>query len=317
MRPDEVGVDRVARMSTRRRIRKAVIPAAGLGLRMLPITKSIPKEMMPLVDTPVMQYVVDEAVASGIETVIFVINDARLALEKHFGPAPELENRLMESGRLREAESMRRLSRLAEICFVRQKEPRGVGHAIGCAAREIGDEPFAVLLADNIIDAAVPCIRQLMDAYDAFPGCIVAGRKIAPALSSSFGMLLTEAMAEAEWKDRLLRVTDLVEKPAAGKVRTDFGVYGRYVLEPEIFSCLASIERQAPGEIQITDALALYCRNGGNVHMVQFLGDHYDTGDKLGFVKATIAFAFKHPEIAPQLREYLRELTAGENPHPW
>jgi len=301
-------------MSTRRRIRKALIPAAGLGLRMLPITKAISKEMMPLVDTPVAQYVVNEAVASGIETVIFVINDSRMALERHFSPAPRLENLLAESGRAREAESLRRLSRLAEIRFVRQPEPLGVGHAIACAAEEIGDEPFAVLLADNVIDAAVPCIRQLMDAYEAFPGCMVAGRRIAPALSSSFGILLTEPIANPEWKDRVFRVMDLVEKPAAGTVPSDFGVYGRYVLEPEILSCLASIGRRASGEIQLTDALSLYRREGGAIHMLQFMGDHYDTGDKLGFVKATIAFACKHPEIAPRLREYLRELAAGESP---
>lgn len=303
-------------MSTRR-IRKAVIPAAGLGLRMLPFTKSVPKEMMPLVNTPVIEYVVEEAVASGIETVIFVVNDSRAALARHFAPAPELDERLANSGK---AERLRRLSRLAEIetkiemRFVRQPEPRGLGDAIACAAREIGDEPFAVLLADNVIDSSVPCMRQLMDAYDAAPGCIVAGREIAPAMSSSFGILLTEAPADPAsqqwparpWKDRLLRVTDLVEKPAAGTVPSDFGVYGRYVLEPEIFSCLASVAAGALGEIQLTEALALYSRRGGAVHMLHFEGEHYDTGDRLGFVKATIAFALKDAEIASALRAHLR-----------
>ncbi len=317
-----MGVDAITRLSTRR-IRKAVIPAAGLGLRMLPFTKSVPKEMMPLVDTPVIEYVVEEAVASGIETVIFVVNDSRAALARHFAPAPELEARLANTGSLREAEPLRRLSRLTEIetgigtgiemRFVRQPEPRGVGDAIACAAEEIGDEPFAVLLPDNVIDSAVPCIRQLIEAYDAVPGCIVAGRKIAPAMSSNFGILLTKEIAKPAWKDRLLRVTDLVEKPAAGTVSSEFGVYGRYVLEPEIFSCLASVAAGASGEIQITEALALHCRRGGAVHMLRFAGDPYDTGDRLGFVKATIAFALKDAEIASGLREHLRGLMAGES----
>ena len=311
-----MGVDAITLMSTPQ-IRKAVIPAAGLGLRMLPLTRSVPKEMMPLVNVPVIEYVVEEAVASGIETVIFVVNDSRAALMRHFAPA------LANTGK---AERVRRLSRLAEIKvemrFVRQAEPRGVGDAIACAAEEIGDEPFAVLLPDNVIDSAVPCIRQLMEAYDAAPGCIVAGRKIAPAMSSSFGILLTEALADPacqrwracqKWKDRLLRVTDLVEKPAAGTVRSDFGVYGRYVLEPEIFSCLASVAAGASGEIQLTEALALHCRRGGAVHMLRFEGEPYDTGDRLGFVKATIAFALKDAEIASGLREHLRGLAAGES----
>jgi UTP--glucose-1-phosphate uridylyltransferase len=273
---------------------------------MLPITKSIPKEMMPLVDRPVIEYVVEEAVASGIETVIFVINDSRTALRRYFSPAPELEYRLVKSGRPGEAERLRRLSRLAEIRFVHQPEPLGVGHAIACAAAEIGDEAFAVLLADNVIDASVPCLRQLMEAYAAFPGCLVAGRKIDPARSPNFGLLLTEAVAEPEWRDRVLRVTDLVEKPAAGTVHSDFGIYGRYLLEPEIFPCLTTIAREASGEIQITDALSLYRRMGGAIYAVQFEGEHYDTGDRLGFVQATVAFAMKRPEIAPQLCAYLR-----------
>jgi len=304
-------------MSRKSRIRKAVVPAAGLGLRMLPISKSVPKEMLPLVDTPVIQYVVEEAAASGIETVIFVINDSRTALVRHFAPAPALEDCLAESGGLREAASLRRLSRRLEMRFVRQAEPRGVGDAIACAAAEVGDEPFAVLLADNVIDADVPCIRQLMDAHQAVGGCLVAAREIDAAQSSSFGVLLTEALdrssgrANAEGNGRLLRVRDLVEKPAAGMVGSGFGVYGRYVLEPEIFSCLRSIAGESPGEIQLTAALSLLCRQGGMVHMLRFAGEHYDTGDKFGFIKASIAFGLKHPEVAPRLRQYLRGLAAN------
>jgi UTP--glucose-1-phosphate uridylyltransferase len=221
-----------------------------------------------------------------------------------------LVDRLVLRGRVDEADSIRRLSRLADMRFVRQPEALGVGHAIACATEEIGDEPFAVLLPDNIVDFEVPCIKQLMECYQSFPGCVVAGRAIDPRLTSSFGMLLTEPVAGIKDSDRVLKVIELIEKPAPGTTPAIYGIHGRYVLEPSVLSCL---DRQIPtnrGEVQITDALSMHIREGGAVHMLKFDGETYDTGDKLGYIKANIAFGLKHPEIGFQLREHLRTLSS-------
>lgn len=287
-----------------------MLPVAGLGTRFLPATKALPKEMLALVDKPLIQYAVEEAVASGIEVVILVTSEGKDTLEDHFSRDPELERVLAERGKSEELELVRRLSQLASVRSVRQPAPRGLGDAIGCARALVGAEPFAVLLPDDIIDHSTPCLRQLLEVYGEFPGCIIATRAVAPEKVNRYGMLGVEPVhpaARREWKDRLFRVSALVEKPPLGQAPSPYGVVGRYLLEPDIFAAIEQTEPGRGGEIQITDSLLRYARSRP-VYAFRFEGAYYDAGHKLGLLRATVELGLKHPELGAAFRAYLKSL---------
>ncbi len=297
-------------MTMRSEIRKAVLPVAGLGTRFFPATKAQPKEMLPIVDKPVIQYAVEEAVASGIEYIILVTSEGKDAIEDHFDSDPELERMLEERGKKEELELVRRISQLATVWSVRQKNPHGLGHAIGCARTLVGDEPFAVLLPDDIIDHPKPCMRQLIEVYEAHPGCILATEEVAAGTEERYGMLAVEPVnepARAEWQGRVFRVKHLVEKPKPAESPSRYGVVGRYILEPEIFDCIDRTKPGRGGEIQITDSLLLYAQSKP-IYAYRFEGAHYDAGDKLGYLKATVEFGLKHPDLGASFRAYLKSL---------
>jgi UTP--glucose-1-phosphate uridylyltransferase len=294
-------------MSSSPKIRKVVIPAAGLGTRLLPATKAVPKEMMPIAGRPMIQVAVEEAAATGLETVILVIGKGKSLLPEHFHRDVALENALLRRGKSEDAELVRRLSQLAEIRAVWQHAPLGLADAIRSAHSLIGDEPFAVILPDALIDSEVPCIGQLMSCYERHPGCIIATRMIDASEVERFGILDVVPMRDSCCGRRTLRVNSLTERPQPGFVSSRYGVFGRYVLEPEIF---ASIEHTHPGfggELQLTDAL-LVCSGSVPLYAYRFEGKHYDAGSKLGFLQATLAYALKDPELAGPLREHLATL---------
>ncbi|MBI4461883.1 MAG: UTP--glucose-1-phosphate uridylyltransferase GalU, partial [Acidobacteria bacterium] len=282
-------------MTPKRKIRKAVLPVAGLGTRFFPATKAQPKEMLPIVDKPLIQYAVEEAVASGIEFIILVTSEGKDALENHFDSNPELEQLLAGRGKTQELEIIRQVSRLAKVWSVRQVEPHGLGHAIGCARDLVGEEPFAVLLPDDIIDNQPPALKQLIEVYDEHPGCIIATREVPREQVRRYGILGVEPVnpARPAWRERLFRVTQLVEKPAPEQAPSRYGVIGRYVFEPEIFACIDETQPGAVGEIQITDSLMLYARSGA-VYAFAFEGAHFDAGNKLGMLQAQVEFGLKH-----------------------
>ena len=284
--------------------RKAVIPAAGLGTRFLPVTKAVPKEMLPIVDVPIIQYIVEEVVESGLTDVVFVTGRGKSALEDHFDVSPELERFLEEKGKPDLLKMVREVSRMAHVVSVRQKEPLGLGHAVLVARRYVGNEPFAVLLGDVIIDAPVPCTRQLLQVY-ATHGPVIALLAVPPEKTHLYGVIAGRQIATG-----LYHVDTLVEKPAPGTAPTNLSVLGRYVLPPEIFDIL---ERTAPGrggEIQLTDGLQTLARRL-SLYGLETEGRLYDAGDRVGFVEATVAFALKRPELAAELRPALRRLLDG------
>lgn len=283
-------------------IRKAIIPAAGLGTRFLPATKASPKEMLPLVDKPLIQYAVEEAVASGIEDIIIITGRGKRAIEDHFDRSFELEENLKGNGKSKLLRDIRRISEVANFCYVRQSEARGLGHAVLCARHLIGDEPFAVLLCDEIIDSSVPALAQLIQVYDQGNGGVLGVKKVAPAEVSQYGIVATKRLAGG-----LHRVLDLVEKPAPADAPSRLAVIGRYVLSPEIFPIL---ERTTPGknrEIQLTDALRLLARQAP-IYAQEIQGQRHDAGDKLGFLIATVDFALKNPVLGPPFARYLKQL---------
>ncbi len=283
------------------RPRKAVIPAAGLGTRFLPATKTIPKEMLPLVDVPAIQYVVAEAVASGIEEIVLVTGRGKSAIEDHFDRAPELEQVLADKGKIDLLEQVRAIGRMARVVSVRQKEALGLGHAVLVARHAVGNEPFAVLLGDDIFDCTPPCAAQLSDVFDSH-GPVVALRAVTPEETQLYGVIAGTPVAE-----RLHRVHTLVEKPGPGSAPSNLAVFGHYVLPPEIFDILERTPPGKGGEIQLTDALQVLARETG-LYGLEFQGDRYDAGDKLGFIEATVAFALKRPDLGPRLRPVLRRL---------
>lgn len=289
------------------RVRKAVIPAAGLGTRLLPATKVVPKEMLPIVDKPLLQFAIEEAAASGLETVILVIARGKELLAEHFSPNPVLEDALLRKNRNSHADAIRQLSALAEIRIVYQEVPLGLADAVRTARSLVGDEPFAVILPDALIDSAIPCIAQLMGCYNHHRGCIVATQTVDSSEVDRFGILDVSPLTDPCCGGRTLRVNSLVERPRPGSVPSRYGIFGRYILEPEIFSC---IERTRPGfggELQLTDSLLL-CSECIPLYAYRFQGTHYDAGSKLGFLEATLAYALKDPEVAQPLREYLSTL---------
>jgi UTP--glucose-1-phosphate uridylyltransferase len=290
-----------------RRVRKAVMPVAGLGTRFLPATKAQPKEMLPLVDKPLIQYAVEEAVASGIEDIILVTSHGKDSIEEHFDHDADLVILLESRGKTKEAQIVREIGKLANVISVRQKQPLGLGHAVGCARDLVDDEPFAVILPDDIMDAATPCTRQLIDVYDAYGGCVIATEQVyGPAIETK-GVMAVEPVAEKRWPDRLFRVSDMVEKPKQAEAPSPYAVVGRYILEPEIFDLIEQTPPGRGGEIQLTDALVRFAKQKPT-YALAIEGLHFDAGTKLGFLHANVHYALKHAEYGPTFRDYLKSL---------
>jgi UTP--glucose-1-phosphate uridylyltransferase len=294
-------------MTATKRVRKAVLPAAGLGTRFLPATKAQPKEMLPVVDKPLIQYAVEECVASGIENIVIVTGRGKNAIEDHFDSAPELEDFLEKHGKKDQAEQVRRISNLVRFSYTRQKEPLGLGHAVLTARELVGEEPFAVLLGDVIAEGPRPATRQLLELYEATGIGAIAVAPVPPEQTVLYGMVAGEPAPDRKRDERLLRVRDVVEKPRAGEAPSNLAVTGRYVLPPEIFDYLERIPPGRGGEIQLTDALRVLAREKGLWAYV-CEGRFFDAGDKLGFLKATVEIALKNPEFRDDFRAYLRSL---------
>ena len=287
------------------KVRKAVIPAAGLGTRMLPATKTVPKEMLPMVDKPVIQYIIEEAVAAGIEDILIVTNRAKSAMDDYFDYYPELETRLNQAGKEKELTEVRRAADLANIFYVRQKETKGLGHAIWRAKRFVGDEPFAVLLGDDIMRARKPVTKQLIEAAEKYDASVVGVQKVSTEAISKYSSVKVSPLEE-----RIFSVTDMNEKPRPEQMFSNYAILGRYVLKPEIFSILEDLKPGYGGEIQLTDGLKELCRRDRMV-AVNFEGRRYDTGNLQGFLEATIDFALDHPGTGKWLRRFIKE-KAGE-----
>lgn len=283
------------------KVRKAVIPAAGLGTRMLPATKTVPKEMLPLVDKPVIQYIIEEAVAAGIEDILVVTNRAKSAMDDYFDYYPELEERLGRAGKEKELAEVRRAADLANIFYVRQKETKGLGHAIWRAKRFVGDEPFAVLLGDDIMRSQTPVIGQLISAAEKYGASAVGVQQVSTEAIGKYCSVKTEPL-----EDKVFGVADLVEKPRPEQIFSNYAILGRYVLSPGIFDVLETLEPGYGGEIQLTDGLQRLCRKEKMV-AVDFEGKRYDTGNLPGFLEATIDFSLAHPETGEWLAAFLRE----------
>lgn len=291
------------------KVRKAIIPAAGWGTRFLPATKAQPKEMLPIVDKPAIQYTVEEAVASGIEDIIIVTGRNKRAIEDHFDRALELEILLKEKGQDDLLQLIEDISNLVDIHYVRQKETLGLGHAVYCARKFIGDEPFAVLLGDDLIDAPVPCLRQLLDIYEERRASVLAIQQVPEEDVSRYGIIKPGTL---EGGDRLFRVEDLVEKPPVPEAPSRYAVIGRYIITPEIFDIIEGVPPGAGGEIQLTDALRRLARIQP-IYACLFSGERYDVGDKLGFLQATVKFALARPELGDSFRSFLRKVVLLEN----
>jgi UTP--glucose-1-phosphate uridylyltransferase len=285
-----------------KKVRKAIIPAAGLGTRFLPATKAMPKEMLPIVDKPTIQYIVEEAIASGIEDIIIVTGKGKRAIEDHFDNAPELEQALLEKKKYDLLEQVRHSANLVDIHYIRQKSPKGLGHAVWCARKFIGDEPFAVLLGDDIVQAEKPCLGQLIEQYER-TGCSVIGVQPVPDEETHrYGII-------EPWEriGNLYQVKRFVEKPPRGTAPSNLAIMGRYVLTPEIFDFLEKQEAGAGGEIQLTDAIQKL-NEKQPVYAYSFSGKRYDVGEKLGFVKTTIEFALQNEELREDLIAFLRDI---------
>ncbi len=283
-------------------VKKAVFPAAGLGTRFLPATKAQPKEMLPLVDKPTIQYVVEEAVASGLREIIIVTGRGKRAIEDHFDAAFELEYYLQDRGKAEELAQIRTISELATVSYVRQKEPLGLGHAILCARPLVGEEAFAVFLGDDIIVSQTPCMRQLLEVFERYRGPVVAVERIPRDQISRYGVIRPKPLG-----GNVFEVLDLAEKPTPHEAPSDLAIIGRYVLTPDLFPILAETRPDVRGEIQVTDGLrALRARRP--LYAVEFEGTRYDTGDKLGFLKATVEFALARSDLADAFRAYLKSL---------
>ncbi|MDX6384253.1 MAG: UTP--glucose-phosphate uridylyltransferase [Blastocatellia bacterium] len=285
-----------------KQVRKAVFPAAGLGTRFLPATKASPKEMLPLVDKPLIQYGVEEAVASGIESVIIVTGRGKSAIEDHFDISFELEALLRERGKHDDHRLVRGITDMVRISYVRQREALGLGHAILQARDLVGDEPFAVVLSDDIIDSKTPALRQLLDVYEKYDAPVVAIMEVEGEAISRFGVIEGEEIA-----DGIYRIKDMVEKPALADAPSNLAIIGRYILTPDIFAEIEGTKAGAIGEIQITDAMRALLKKR-DFYGLRFEGKRYDAGDKLGFLIATVDFGLKHDDLAPGFRAYLRGL---------
>jgi UTP--glucose-1-phosphate uridylyltransferase len=292
------------------RIRKAVFPAAGLGTRFLPATKAQPKEMLPLVDKPVIQYVIEEAVAAGIDNIIIVTGRGKNAIEDHFDVSYELEKILEGRGKLDLLEQVRAISNLVSVSYVRQKEALGLGHAILVAKPLIGNEPFAVLLGDDIIDSDVPCTGQMIAAFEKYRSSILATQIVEGPDISRYGVIKGQLVHEAGGANRTYRVEDLVEKPLYEEAPSNLAIIGRYILTPQIFEVLEQTTPDQGGEIQLTNGLKRLLERQ-SIHAYRFEGKRYDAGDKLGFLKATVEFALKREDLGREFAQYLRSISAS------
>lgn len=284
------------------KVRKAVLPAAGWGTRFLPATKAQPKEMLPIVDKPIIQYAVEEAVNAGAGQVVIVTAGGKRAIEDHFDISFELESALSKKGSTALIQQVHAISELADIAYIRQKEQLGLGHAVLVTRHLVGDEPFAVILSDDLIDSEVPCLRQMIDVFERYGGSVLAVERVPHHTVGSYGVISAEKI-----DDRIYRVNDLVEKPDPDEAPSDLAIVGRYILTPEIFACL---ERTGPGkggEIQLTDGLKALLKEQP-IYAYEFEGKRYDGGSKIGFLKATVEMALKREDLAEEFRAYLREL---------
>ncbi|RLP99078.1 UTP--glucose-1-phosphate uridylyltransferase GalU [Geobacillus stearothermophilus] len=284
-----------------KKVRKAIIPAAGLGTRFLPATKAMPKEMLPIVDKPTIQYIVEEAIASGIEDIIIVTGKGKRAIEDHFDNAFELEQNLIQKGKYDLLEKVKEPSKV-DIHYIRQKEPKGLGHAVWCARNFIGDEPFAVLLGDDIVQAETPCLKQLIDQYEQTLSSVIGVKKVPENETHRYGII-----DPLEQHGRRYQVRQFVEKPAPGTAPSNLAIMGRYILTPEIFLFLEKQEAGAGGEIQLTDAIQKL-NEIQRVFAYEFEGKRYDVGEKIGFIKTTIEFALQHEELREDLIQFMERV---------
>jgi UTP--glucose-1-phosphate uridylyltransferase len=292
------------------RVRKAVFPAAGLGTRFLPATKAQPKEMLPLVDKPLIQYGVEEAMHSGIQNIIIVTGRGKSSIEDHFDVSFELEQLLESKNKTEMLSMVRAISDMIDVSYVRQKEALGLGHAVLRAKELIGKEPFAVVLSDDIIASETPCIRQLLDIYEFYGASVLALMEVPKDQISAYGVVDAELVGDNGRENRLYRIRNLVEKPKAADAPSNLAIIGRYILTPEIFHCVESIQPGSGGEIQLTDALKYMLRNRP-IYGLKFEGTRYDAGDKLGFLKATVEFALNRHDLGQPFREYLKTVCIG------
>ncbi len=295
-----------------KKVKKAVFPAAGLGTRFLPATKASPKEMLPLVDKPLIQYGVEEAVASGIESILIITGRDKAAIEDHFDISFELEQVLKERGKIKEYNAVRAISEIARITYIRQKQALGLGHAIYQAKDFVGDEPFAVMLPDDIMDSETPALKQLIDVYEKYDAPVMATMRIEGEAISRFGVIDAE-----EVEPNVYKIKDVVEKPKYEDAPSDMAVIGRYIFTPELFDALEKTEPGAGGEIQVADGLRTLLKAGRPYYAVKLEGTRHDAGDKLGFLIATVEFALQREDLGAEFREYLRtlNLTADSASH--
>ncbi|KWU67288.1 UTP--glucose-1-phosphate uridylyltransferase [Bacillus mycoides] len=291
-----------------KRVKKAIIPAAGLGTRFLPATKAMPKEMLPIVDKPTIQYIVEEAIESGIEDIIIVTGKGKRAIEDHFDHSFELEQNLLEKGKYEILEKVQESSKIS-IHYIRQKEPQGLGHAVWCARKFIGNEPFAVLLGDDIVQAETPCLRQLMDQYEVSQSSVIGVQTVPETETHRYGII--DPLVQ---KGRSYQVSRFVEKPAKGTAPSNLAIMGRYVLTSEIFMFLEDQQTGAGGEIQLTDAIQRL-NEIQRVFAYDFEGKRYDVGEKLGFIQTTIEMALQHDELKNELLGYMENLLKKEMVH--
>lgn len=284
-----------------KKVKKAIIPAAGLGTRFLPTTKAMPKEMLPIVDRPTIEYIVEEAIQSGIEDIIIVTGKGKRAIEDHFDRNIELEDNLMKKGKYELLNKINQSSKV-EIHYIRQKEPKGLGHAVWCARKFIGDEPFAVLLGDDIVQAEKTCLKQLIEQYDVTQSSVVGVQRVPHEHTDRYGIINPSKV-----EGRRYQVDNFVEKPAKGTAPSNLAIIGRYILTPEIFSFLDRHEEGAGGEIQLTDAIEKL-NQIQRVYAYEFEGKRYDVGEKLGFIRTTVEFALANEELGSDVEEMLREI---------
>ncbi len=284
------------------KIKKAVIPAAGLGTRFLPATKVVPKELLPIVDNPILQLIVGESVSAGMEEIVLITHRIKGSVEQYFRPSIKLEEHLKKRGEKDLLRKVQEITGQVKLVFVRQKSPLGLGHAILCAQRVVGKEPFAVLLGDDLIDAPIPCIRQMIDLYERWGGAFMAIQKVPRSETQLYGIIQGKKI-----EDRIFKIEEMVEKPERGKAPSTYAIIGRYVLPPEIFDILKKIPPDHRGEIQLTHGLR-ELKKKMPVFGYEFIGDRYDAGDKFGFLQANIAYGLKHPEVGQKLKSYLKKI---------
>jgi UTP--glucose-1-phosphate uridylyltransferase len=289
------------------RVKKAVIPAAGLGTRFLPVTKSMPKEMLPIIDKPIIQFAVEEAIVSGIEDIIIITGRGKRAIEDYFDTSPELENHLLTTNKIDLLKEVRDISSLIDIHYIRQKEPKGLGDAVLKAEKHVGDEPFAVLLGDDIIKGDTPCIKQLVDVYQKYKNSVIAVEEVKNKNVSRYGII-----SGTEIDKLVYRIEDIIEKPSLDEAPSNIGTVGRYILTPEIFDCIKETPQGKGNEIQLTDAIRMLIKKKKrDVYAYKFIGKRYDAGDKQGYVKAIIDFALEREDLREEIEKYLREIVAA------